>query len=130
MVKVSLPSGKTRTARYIPVWQLTGTWTGRYRAVALRSAVNGRFPSSMVDFRRRWSISAVCGRFKEKSTVSGRLRKKKEIRRRGKEEEEEEEEEEKYLAPPGGSPASRRRPRVLFSPRGETVSPRGREFEA
>ncbi|RWV79573.1 hypothetical protein GW17_00059267, partial [Ensete ventricosum] len=32
--------------------------------------------------------------------------------------------------PLGGSPASRRRPRVLFSPREETVSPRGREFEA
>ncbi|RWW31342.1 hypothetical protein GW17_00004028 [Ensete ventricosum] len=48
----------------------------------------------------RWrSISAVCGRFKEKSTVGGRLRKKKERRRRGKEEEEEEEEE-KYLALP------------------------------
>ncbi|RZR93541.1 hypothetical protein BHM03_00022062, partial [Ensete ventricosum] len=45
-------AGKTRTARYIPVWQLTGTWIGRYRAVALRSAVDGRFPSSMVDFRR------------------------------------------------------------------------------
>ncbi|RZS21409.1 hypothetical protein BHM03_00054041, partial [Ensete ventricosum] len=26
-------SGKTCTARYIPVRQLTGTWTGRYRAV-------------------------------------------------------------------------------------------------
>ncbi|RWW08057.1 hypothetical protein GW17_00028528 [Ensete ventricosum] len=37
----------------------------------------------MVDFHRRWSISAVCGRFKEKSTVGGRLRKKKERRRRG-----------------------------------------------
>ncbi|RZR79548.1 hypothetical protein BHM03_00005269, partial [Ensete ventricosum] len=45
--------------------------------------------------------------------------------------------------PPGGSPASRHRPRcpsavaargfrppVLFSPHGETVSPRGRELEA
>ncbi|RWW75214.1 hypothetical protein BHE74_00016772, partial [Ensete ventricosum] len=38
---------------------------------------------------RRRSISTVYGRFKEKSIVSGRLRKKKE-RRRGKEEEEEE----------------------------------------
>ncbi|RWW71166.1 hypothetical protein BHE74_00021108, partial [Ensete ventricosum] len=36
----------------------------------------------MVDFRRRWSISAICGRFKEKSTVGGQLRKKKERRRR------------------------------------------------
>ncbi|RZS27232.1 hypothetical protein BHM03_00060669 [Ensete ventricosum] len=57
-------SGKTRTARYIPVWQLTGTWTGRYRAVPLRSAVGGRF--------------------KEKTTVGGRLRKKKERRRKRK----------------------------------------------
>ncbi|RRT51217.1 hypothetical protein BHM03_00020161 [Ensete ventricosum] len=99
--RFSLPSDKTRTARYIPVRQLTGTWTGRYRAVPLRSAVDGRFRSLTVDFRRRWSISAVCGRFKEKSTVGSRLRKKKERRRRRKEEEEEEEEE-KYLAPPGG----------------------------
>ncbi|RWW00442.1 hypothetical protein GW17_00036597 [Ensete ventricosum] len=36
----------------------------------------------MIDFRRQWSISAVCGRFKEKSTVGDRLRKKKERRRR------------------------------------------------
>ncbi|RWV89829.1 hypothetical protein GW17_00048003 [Ensete ventricosum] len=66
---------------------------GRQRSI---SAVDDRFPPSTVDFRRRWSISTVYGRFKEKSTVDGRLRKKKE-RRRGKEEEEEEE---KYLAPP------------------------------
>ncbi|RRT73246.1 hypothetical protein B296_00008189 [Ensete ventricosum] len=39
--RFSLPSGKTRTARYIPVQQLTGTWTGRYRAIPLRSAVGG-----------------------------------------------------------------------------------------
>ncbi|RRT72926.1 hypothetical protein B296_00010680 [Ensete ventricosum] len=73
--------------------------TDRYRAVPLRSAVGGRFLPSAIDFGRQRSISAVCGRFKEKSTVGGRLRKKKERRRRGKEEEEEEEEE-KYLAPP------------------------------
>ncbi|RRT33112.1 hypothetical protein B296_00058295 [Ensete ventricosum] len=48
--------GKTRTARYIPVRQLTGTWTGRYRAVPLRSVVNGRFRPSMIDFRRLRSI--------------------------------------------------------------------------
>ncbi|RWW22044.1 hypothetical protein GW17_00013777 [Ensete ventricosum] len=69
--------GKTCTVQYrlITERQLIGTRTGRYRAVPLRSAVDGRFPSSM-------SISAVCGRFKEKSTVGGRLRKKKERRRR------------------------------------------------
>ncbi|RWW31658.1 hypothetical protein GW17_00003716 [Ensete ventricosum] len=49
-------SGKTHIARYIPVRQLTGTWTGRYRAVPLRSAVGGRFPPSMVGFRRLRSI--------------------------------------------------------------------------
>ncbi|RWV79398.1 hypothetical protein GW17_00059474 [Ensete ventricosum] len=54
-------------------------------------------PGGTAKIGRRQSISAVCGRFKEKSTVGGRLRKKKERRRRGKEEEEEEEE--KYLAP-------------------------------
>ncbi|RZS14548.1 hypothetical protein BHM03_00046248, partial [Ensete ventricosum] len=42
--------GKARTARYIPVRQLTDTRTGRYQAVALRSTVDGRFLSSMVDF--------------------------------------------------------------------------------
>ncbi|RRT61385.1 hypothetical protein B296_00021970, partial [Ensete ventricosum] len=57
--------------------------TSCYRAVPLRSAVNSRFRPSTVDFRRRWSISAVCGRFKEKSTVGGRLREKKDRRRRG-----------------------------------------------
>ncbi|RWV85632.1 hypothetical protein GW17_00052563 [Ensete ventricosum] len=56
--------------------------TGRYRAVPLRSAVNGRFRPSKVDFRRRWSIFVVCDRFKEKSTVGDRLGKKKERRRR------------------------------------------------
>ncbi|RZS13732.1 hypothetical protein BHM03_00045358 [Ensete ventricosum] len=44
-------SGKTRTARYIPVWQMTGTRTGRYQAVPLRSIVDGRFPPSAVDLR-------------------------------------------------------------------------------
>ncbi|RWW68544.1 hypothetical protein BHE74_00023922 [Ensete ventricosum] len=64
-------SGKTHTARYILVRQLIGTWTSRYWAVPLRSAVGGRLRPSTVDFHCRWSISAVCGRFKEKSTVGG-----------------------------------------------------------
>ncbi|RZR92949.1 hypothetical protein BHM03_00021325 [Ensete ventricosum] len=81
--------GKTRTARYILVRQLTGTQIDRYRVVPLRSAVGDRFRPSTVNFHRRWSVSVVCGRF-----ISGRLRKKKERRRRRKEEEEE------YLAPP------------------------------
>ncbi|RRT68497.1 hypothetical protein B296_00020560, partial [Ensete ventricosum] len=62
-------SGKTRTARYIPVWQLTGTWTGRYRAVPLRSAVGGRFPPSAVDLGendRRRSIEEEKGKKKKR----------------------------------------------------------------
>ncbi|RZR71024.1 hypothetical protein BHM03_00002890 [Ensete ventricosum] len=47
---------KTRTAWYIPVRQLIGTRTGCYQAVPLRSAVDGRFSPSMVDFRRLRSI--------------------------------------------------------------------------
>ncbi|RWW22513.1 hypothetical protein GW17_00013283 [Ensete ventricosum] len=55
---------KTRTARYIPVRQLTGTRTDRYRAVPLRSAVGGRFPPSMVGFcrLRRCCPSAIAAR--------------------------------------------------------------------
>ncbi|RZS29039.1 hypothetical protein BHM03_00062710, partial [Ensete ventricosum] len=73
---------------------------------------------------RRWSISVIYGQFKEKLTVSGRLRKKKERRRRG---EEEEEVPRAALAatPPGGSPVSRRRPCCPSA-----VAVRGREFEA
>ncbi|RWW27911.1 hypothetical protein GW17_00007636 [Ensete ventricosum] len=59
-----------RYERYIPIHQVTGTRTARYRAVP-----------SKIDRRR--SISAVGGRLKKKSTVGGRLRKKK--GRRGKE---------------------------------------------
>ncbi|RWW47581.1 hypothetical protein BHE74_00046407 [Ensete ventricosum] len=47
--------------RYIPVRQVTGTRTARYRAVP-----------SKIDRRR--SVSAVAGRLKKKSTVGGRLR--------------------------------------------------------
>ncbi|RWW03285.1 hypothetical protein GW17_00033568 [Ensete ventricosum] len=59
-----------------------------------------------VDFGRRWSISTVSGRLREKSTIGSRLREKKGRRRRGKEEKRREEE---NLAP--SSPAHRRRPR-------------------
>ncbi|RWW70050.1 hypothetical protein BHE74_00022301, partial [Ensete ventricosum] len=55
--------------RYIPVRQVAGTRTARYRAVPPK-----------IDSRR--SISAVDGRLREKS---GRLREKKGRRRRGKE---------------------------------------------
>ncbi|RZS11779.1 hypothetical protein BHM03_00043132, partial [Ensete ventricosum] len=137
--RFSLPSGKTHTPRYIPVRQLTGTRTGRYRAVPLRSTVGDRFRSLTIDFRRRWSISAICCRFKEKSTVGGRLRKKKERRRRrgG-----EVPRAALAMTLPGGRPiaVAVREPsppagdfspgagRRNVSPR--SVSPRGREFEA
>ncbi|RWV84830.1 hypothetical protein GW17_00053426, partial [Ensete ventricosum] len=72
----------TRYGRYIPVRQVTGTRTARYRAVLPKidrrrsiSAVGGRLKKK----------STVDGRLREKSTVGGRLRKKKR-RRRGKEE--------------------------------------------
>ncbi|RZS02828.1 hypothetical protein BHM03_00032916 [Ensete ventricosum] len=78
--------GKARTARYIPVRQLTDTRTGRYRAVPLKSI--------------------VCGRLKEKSTIDDRLRKKKE-----QEEKKRKEEEEKYHARAPSPPAGR--PRAL-----------------
>ncbi|RZS14830.1 hypothetical protein BHM03_00046585, partial [Ensete ventricosum] len=57
---------------YIPVRQVTGTRTARYRAVPPK-----------ID--HRWPLSAVDGRLREKSTVGGRLKKKK-GRRREKEE--------------------------------------------
>ncbi|RWW67238.1 hypothetical protein BHE74_00025328 [Ensete ventricosum] len=59
------PTGKAHTARYIPVQQLTGMWTGRYRAVPLKSIVDSRFRPSAPsppagDFSPRagrWNIS-------------------------------------------------------------------------
>ncbi|RRT41906.1 hypothetical protein B296_00055468, partial [Ensete ventricosum] len=66
--------GKTRTAWYIPVRQLTGTRTGRYRAVALRSAVDGRFSSSMVDFRRLRPIEEEKGKKKKRKRRRRRRR--------------------------------------------------------
>ncbi|RWW31454.1 hypothetical protein GW17_00003913 [Ensete ventricosum] len=87
-----------RYGRYIPVRQVTDTWTARYRAVP-----------SKIDCRR--SISAV----------GSRLRKKK-GRKRGKGKKKEEGKKE-YLAIAvlaRGSPAHRRRPRPLFLPREET----------
>ncbi|RZS26281.1 hypothetical protein BHM03_00059600 [Ensete ventricosum] len=48
-LRFSLSSGKAYTARYVPVWQLIGTRTGRYRAVPLKLAVDNRFRPSAVD---------------------------------------------------------------------------------
>ncbi|RRT57361.1 hypothetical protein B296_00038616 [Ensete ventricosum] len=49
--------GKTRTARYIPVRQLTGTRTGRYRAVPLRSGVDEEEEEKKKKKKRRRSTS-------------------------------------------------------------------------
>ncbi|RWW61164.1 hypothetical protein BHE74_00031794, partial [Ensete ventricosum] len=107
-------SGKSRTARYIPVQQLTGTWTGRYRAVPLRSAVGCRFRLSTID---------LCQEEEKK-----KKKKKKKKRRRS-----------TSCHPSGdsarGSPAlpeHRRRPHCpsAVAACGCFFSPRGREFEA
>ncbi|RWW34965.1 hypothetical protein GW17_00000237 [Ensete ventricosum] len=94
-----------RYGRYIPIRQVTGTRTTRYRAVP-----------SKIDRRR--SISAVDDRLKKKSTVGGRLRKKREEEEKKKKEEGKKE----YLARAPSSPACRRRPRPrpLLLPRKET----------
>ncbi|RRT41218.1 hypothetical protein B296_00057983 [Ensete ventricosum] len=41
------------TAQYIPVRQLTGMQTDRYRAILLKSAIDNRFRPSGIDFDRR-----------------------------------------------------------------------------
>ncbi|RWW17322.1 hypothetical protein GW17_00018757 [Ensete ventricosum] len=68
-------SDKTHTARYIPVRQLTGTRTGRYRAVPLKSAVGDRLREKI---DRRRSIEEEKGKRKKKK----KIRKKKKRRRR------------------------------------------------
>ncbi|RZS19778.1 hypothetical protein BHM03_00052217 [Ensete ventricosum] len=77
--------GKARTARYIPVRQLTGTWTSRYWAVLLKSIVGGRLR-------------------KKKEEEEEEVEKKKE-----EEEKKKKEEEEKYLARAPSLPAGRPR---------------------
>ncbi|RRT43878.1 hypothetical protein GW17_00049075 [Ensete ventricosum] len=57
---------RPHTGRYIPVRQLTGTWTTRYWAIPPKSTVGGRFRLSAVNFGRRRSISAIDGRLREK----------------------------------------------------------------
>ncbi|RWW47210.1 hypothetical protein BHE74_00046815 [Ensete ventricosum] len=55
------------TARYVPVRQLTGMWTGRYRAVLPKGDC-------------RWSISTVGGRWRRNR--EGKKKKKKEEEKR------------------------------------------------
>ncbi|RWW38944.1 hypothetical protein BHE74_00055770, partial [Ensete ventricosum] len=98
-----------RYGRYLLVRQVASTRTVRYRAVPLK-----------ID--RRWSISAVSGQLREKSTADGRLREKLTVgdrlsekkgrrRRRGKEEKKKRGEEPRSRVVACGSPAPARRRR-------------------
>ncbi|RWV93273.1 hypothetical protein GW17_00044285 [Ensete ventricosum] len=76
--RFSLPSGKARTARYVPVRQLTGTRTDR-------QGLQFRYLPSDTSGTYRSARLPVCGppatgQFRQKSTVDGRL--KGEINRR------------------------------------------------
>ncbi|RRT57800.1 hypothetical protein B296_00047020, partial [Ensete ventricosum] len=87
---------RPRVARYVPVQQLTGTWTDRYRAVPVKLTVGSRFrPSGSIEgeIDRRRSIEEEKGKKKRK-------RRKK-----------------KYLVP--SSLACPRRPWAILSPHGE-----------
>ncbi|RZR97948.1 hypothetical protein BHM03_00027231 [Ensete ventricosum] len=92
-------SVRPRAARYIPVQQLTGTWTACYRAVPSKSTVGGRLKEK----------STIDGRLREKSIVGGQLREKKGRRRRRS----------GHIPhfPAPSSPARRRRPRVVLANR-------------
>ncbi|RWW72895.1 hypothetical protein BHE74_00019267 [Ensete ventricosum] len=97
VLRFYLPSGKAHTARYIPIRQLTGTRTSRYRAVPL------------------------------KSTVSGQLRKKREEEeeeenKKEEKEKKKKEEEEKYLARAPSPPAGRPRAVAALVARGRLFS--------
>ncbi|RWW30338.1 hypothetical protein GW17_00005091 [Ensete ventricosum] len=82
-------TGKARTARYILVRQLIGMRTGRYRAVPLKSIVDGRFQQSAVDFDRQRSIEGEIDHRRSIKEEKGKRKKKKrkirkKKRRRGK----------------------------------------------
>ncbi|RWV95701.1 hypothetical protein GW17_00041652 [Ensete ventricosum] len=118
-------SGKARTARYIPVRQLTGTRTGRYRAVPLKLVVGGRFRPSVVDFGRWWSIKGEIDRWRSIKVEKGKRKKKKKKKRKIRKK--------KKRRRRNTSPACPRRPRVACqpSPPAGDFSPRaGREIEA
>ncbi|RWW65637.1 hypothetical protein BHE74_00027047 [Ensete ventricosum] len=68
---------RPRTARYILVQQLTGTRTGRYWVVPLKSIVGDRFRLSAVDFDRRRSIDGEIGHWRSIEEEKGKRRKKK-----------------------------------------------------
>ncbi|RWW33077.1 hypothetical protein GW17_00002214 [Ensete ventricosum] len=74
---------RPRTARYIPIQQLTGTRTGRYRAVPLKSTVGDRFWLSAVDFNRRQLIDGEIDCRQSIEEEKGKRRKKKKYLARG-----------------------------------------------
>ncbi|RWW20435.1 hypothetical protein GW17_00015458 [Ensete ventricosum] len=125
-------SSGSRSGQLVALFLLLSAAAATVGAAALNDRYADRpLPGGTAKIDRRRSISAICGRFKVKSTVGDRLRKKKERRRGGKEEEEEEEEEEeKYLVSPV-LPERRRRPhrlQVIFLPtRGDGTSPHAGE---
>ncbi|RWW32029.1 hypothetical protein BHE74_00030625 [Ensete ventricosum] len=63
------------TVRYVPVWQLTDTWTGCYRAILLQSVVDDRCRPSAVEIDHQRSIE------EEKGKKKKRKRRKKKRRR-------------------------------------------------
>ncbi|RWW30841.1 hypothetical protein GW17_00004579, partial [Ensete ventricosum] len=96
--------------RYIPIRQVAGTRTARYRAVPPK-----------IDLRR--SISTVGDRLREKSTVGDRLSEKKGRRRRGKEEKKKRGKKKEYLAP-----ARRPRPHAVLARTPSSPAGGGRFF--
>ncbi|RWW15758.1 hypothetical protein GW17_00020389 [Ensete ventricosum] len=68
---------RPRTARYIPVRQLIGMQTDRYRVVPLKSTVDDRFRLSAIDFDRRRSIEGEIDRRRLIEEEKGKRRKKK-----------------------------------------------------
>ncbi|RWW78402.1 hypothetical protein BHE74_00013375, partial [Ensete ventricosum] len=70
-----------RTAWYIPVRQLTGMQTARYRVVPPKSIVDSRFQTSVVDFSHQQSID---GEIDRRRSIEGEKGKKKKKRKRRK----------------------------------------------
>ncbi|RZR85031.1 hypothetical protein BHM03_00011955 [Ensete ventricosum] len=95
--------------RYIPIRQVAGTRTARYRAVPPK-----------IDRRR--SISTVGDRLREKSTVDDRLSEKKGKRRRGKEEKKKRGKKKEYPAP-----ARRPRPHAVLARTPSSLARRRRQ---
>ncbi|RWW51759.1 hypothetical protein BHE74_00041868, partial [Ensete ventricosum] len=120
------------TAQYIPVRQLTGMQSDRYRAILLKSAIDNRFRPSAINFDCRLKKKRRKEEEKKKEEVPGRHPRLHAARAPS--------------SPAGrpraviafasrGSPARRRRPRspraTIVPARGDETSPcAGREIEA